>query len=249
MNPAPPLAPNARLRWSVVKRIVDEVNPVTVLEIGCGQGSFGARLAQGSAYVGVEPDPKSFAVARSRVTPVGGTVLNTTVDGLDDGRFDLVCAFEVIEHLEDDTAALKSWATRVAPAGHILLSMPAWPERFNAWDTLVGHYRRYSPAQARQLLEDAGFADVRVVVYGWPLGYALEAVRAQIAARKESGSEDGGGSMRDRTAGSGRILQPKAVAGAVVEAAVTPFVGLQRLRPTRGTGLVALGTPATGAKA
>jgi hypothetical protein len=46
--------------------------------------------------------------------------------------------------------------------------------------------------------------------------------------------------MEARTAGSGRILQPKAIAGKALEVAVSPFVALQALRPTAGTGLVAL---------
>jgi SAM-dependent methyltransferase len=228
------------MRWAVVKSVVDELNPASVLEIGCGQGSFGARLARRGAYLAVEPDPTSFAVAESRIKPAGGQALNATAEDLDDDqKFDLVCAFEVLEHIEDDTAALKSWATRVAPGGHILLSMPAWQERFNEWDSLVGHFRRYSPEQARQVLENAGFVDVQTTVYGWPLGYALEAARGRIASRKQSASENGGGSMQERTAGSGRILQPKALLGKAVQAGVLPFVGLQRLQPGKGTGLVA----------
>jgi SAM-dependent methyltransferase len=243
MRSAPPLPPNARMRWAVVKRIVDELNPTMVLEIGCGQGSFGARLAQiHSSYVAVEPDPTCFAIAESRVKPAGGQVLNTAAEDLDsDRKFDLVCAFEVLEHLEDDTAALKSWATHIAPGGHVLLSMPAWQARFNEWDRLAGHYRRYSPEQARRLVENAGLVDVRTRLYGWPLGYALEAARERIASRTQSASEDDGSSMQQRTAGSGRVLQPKAALGKVLQAGVLPFVGLQRLRPAKGTGVVVVG--------
>jgi SAM-dependent methyltransferase len=242
MSSAPPLAPNARMRWAVVKKIVDELNPGTVLEIGCGQGSFGARLARGRSYLAVEPDPTSFVVAESRIRPVGGQALNAAAEDLDDDRkFDLVCAFEVLEHIEDDTAALKSWSIRIARGGHLLLSMPAWQERFNEWDTLVGHYRRYSPHEARRVLENAGLVDVRTVLYGWPLGYALEAVRVWIASRRQSASEDACGSMEERTAGSGRTLQPRAVAGKAVQAVTLPFVSLQRLRPDRGTGVLVVG--------
>lgn len=241
MSAAPPLPLNARMRWAVVKRIVDELKPSSVLEIGCGQGSYGARLAAGRSYVAVEPDPTSFAVAASRIGPVGGKTLNTAAEDLDDDhRFDLVCAFEVLEHIEDEAAAVKTWATRVSPGGYLLLSMPAWPERYNEWDNLVGHYRRYSPVQARQVLENAGLVDVRTVLYGWPLGYALEAVRGRIASRRQAASE-GGGSMQERTAGSGRILQPKVLAGKAVHVAVLPFVGLQRMQPDKGTGIVVVG--------
>ena len=243
MPSVPPLPPNAAMRWSVVRRMVDRVQPSTILEIGCGQGSFGARLAGRARYLGVEPDPTSYAVAASRITPMGGEVRNAFAADIEPGRtFDLVCAFEVVEHLEDDLGALSSWRELVAPGGAVLVSMPAWQERFNHWDTMVGHYRRYSPEQTTELLTSAGFHDVEVVVYGWPLGYATENVRSRIAAKRGTANESGGGqsSMAERTAGSGRVLQPKALAGRAVHAATMPFSGLQRLRPTRGTGVVAL---------
>jgi hypothetical protein len=119
--------------------------------------------------------------------------------------------------------------------------MPAWPERFNEWDRLAGHYRRYSPEQARLVVENAGLIDVRTTLYGWPLGYALEAVRGRIARRTQSASEDDGSSMQQRTAGSGRVLQPRAALGKVLQLGVMPFVVLQRLRPANGTGLVVVG--------
>jgi hypothetical protein len=121
-----------------------------------------------------------------------------------------------------------------------MISMPAWQDRFNGWDTLVGHYRRYSPKDVTELLHNSGFTDVKVVVYGWPLGYALEAARSRIARRRGSAIEAEGASMQSRTAGSGRILQPRAVMGRLLQVGVIPFVGLQSLAPGRGTGLVAV---------
>jgi SAM-dependent methyltransferase len=242
MSSAPPLPPNAAMRWAVVQRYVAAAAPRTILEIGCGQGAFGARLATRAQYLAIEPDPTSYAVARGRIEPAGGTVRNMMSTDLEPGlTFDLVCAFEVVEHLADDLGALTSWRELVAPGGHVLVSMPAWQDRYNHWDEMVGHYRRYSPEQTQSLLTAAGFTDVQVVVYGWPLGYATENVRSRIAARRGVANEGGGAapSMEQRTAGSGRTLQPKALAGRLVHAATMPFVGLQRIRPTHGTGVVA----------
>ena len=77
-TPLPPLAIKAWLRYDVVKRALDKLNPTTALEIGCGQGAFGARLAARSDYLGVEPDTSSFEVARARITAQGGKVMNGT---------------------------------------------------------------------------------------------------------------------------------------------------------------------------
>jgi SAM-dependent methyltransferase len=226
----------ATLRWSVVSRVLDELRPRRVLEIGCGQGGFGARLAARSEYLGVEPDEQSYDVARDRIAPIGGKVLHGTSDLITtDDKYDLVCAFEVIEHIDDDAGALVDWSSRVAPGGAILVSVPAWPSRYSPMDKLVGHYRRYTPEQLDEVLHKTGADDVRHTLYGWPLGYALESVRNRIAERRGSASEE---SMQTRSAGSGRLFQPKRVAGLVVRAGVTPFTGLQRLRPAVGTGLV-----------
>ncbi len=238
-----PLAPNAAMRWPVVRGFVDLLAPATILEIGCGLGAFGARLASraGQSYLAVEPDATSYAVAKSRIEPAGGRIRNISSDAIDGTEtYDLVCAFEVLEHIENDKAAIASWRDLVAPGGHILISMPAWQDRFNAWDELAGHYRRYSPDQCRELLASAGFTDIDVVVYGWPLGYATEKMRSRFATRRGLKTARDA-SMQKRTANSGRVLQPMSVAGVAVQAATSPFVALQRLRPTRGTGVVVCG--------
>ncbi|MGI5147479.1 class I SAM-dependent methyltransferase [Plantactinospora sp. CA-294935] len=248
----PPLPPRAALRWNVVRRIVAECGPRSILELGCGQGSVGTRLARLASYTAAEPDPRSFATAYARIAPLGGTVLNGDHRQVPSaGGYDLVCAFEVLEHIADDLPVLTEWLTLVRPGGHLLLSVPADPERFGAWDTLVGHYRRYSAGQLRQRLLDAGATDVRVVHYGWPLGYLLDSVRDRWAGRhaeRATGAGDpdvglAGGTAEERTSTSGRILQPHGVlAGEAIRLAVSPFVVLQRMRPDRGPGLVALAT-------
>lgn len=242
----PSLALNAWLRWDVVARLLEPV-PATVLEVGCGQGAFGARLAAVSDYLGVEPDPVSAATARRRLEELGrGRVEQGTVEQVvpADARFDAVCAFEVLEHLEDDAAALRAWTERVRPGGRLMISTPAFAERYGPWDEIVGHFRRYEPAQIAELMRSSGLTDVVVVVYGAPLGYALEAVRDRIGARRLKATPapaDSPASMAELTSRSGRLLQPTAALGVLTQAATAPFRRVQRRCPTRGTGLVAVG--------
>src|ERR1700761_7864261 len=101
-----PLAPNAWLRFDLISRMFP-AGVTDVLEVGCGQGAIGARLAQRCHYLGVEPDETSFDVARQRVAALcAGEVRRMSSAELGDERFDLVCAFEVLEHIEADDAAL-----------------------------------------------------------------------------------------------------------------------------------------------
>ncbi|WP_293782464.1 class I SAM-dependent methyltransferase [uncultured Aeromicrobium sp.] len=242
-NAIAPLTPYAQLRWDVVFPLFPRRRS-RVLEVGCGQGSFGVRLAAEHDYIGVELDESSAAVAQQRFDQanVDGTIIHGPVSSLPaTDVFDVVCAFEVLEHIEDDAAALAEWVSRLRPGGLILLSVPAWQSRFGPMDEAVGHFRRYEPTGLSALLADAGLHHVGTRLYGMPLGYLLEGVRHQLAGRRSSLREDG--TVADRTARSGRLFQPSSrLTGALTSAGTWPFRKVQRAFPHRGTALVAWGT-------
>ncbi len=246
-TPLPPLSPNAWLRWEVVSRMLPP-GRLDVLEMGCGQGGFGARLAREHRYLGVEPDGVSSAVARTRIEPSGGEVRqgDLAVVGADE-LFDLVVAFEVIEHIEHDVEALTGWAAHLRPGGWLLLSTPAWQKRFGPADEAVGHFRRYDPPVLESRLQQAGLVDVQLVHVGAPLGYALEAGRNAVHRRRlaaggsaRSGHDAPAPSMAQRSDASGRTLQPGTPWTATAARLGTlPFRKLQHAFPRSGPGLVA----------
>lgn len=236
----PPLSIRASLRYDVVSRVLEQLRPGRVLEIGCGQGAVGTRLTGIADYMGVEPDDQSFEVARRRIEPRGGAVLHGMHSVVPAGQlFDVVCAFEVLEHIDDDGAALAEWVRFIKPGGYILLSVPAFQERFGPLDTYAGHFRRYSPEQLGERLIGAGLVDPEVTVYGWPLGYPWEWVRNAIDKRKLARASDL--TPAELTKASGRTFQPKGrLSGSMITVGVAPFKVAQRMRPTKGTGLVAV---------
>lgn len=205
---------------------------------------MGAPLAAAMpSCPGVEPDDSSVEMARERIEAVGGVVLHAPTGSRRLARTTWVCAFEVLEHVEDDACALADRAALVRPGGHLMLSVPAWPERFAPTDVRSGHFRRYSPQGLAELVTVAGFEVPRTTVYAWPLGYALEVVRNRTDARYLlQASRDGRSpDMAELTAASGRVRQPgRRAFGLAVEAATLPFALLQRFAPARGTGLVSL---------
>ena len=194
-------------------------------------------LAREFEYVGLEPDELSFETARRRIG-TAGTVLNQTAETYYSPEpFDIVCAFEVLEHLEDDAAALTGWRRHIRVGGWLLISVPAGRERFGPTDVKAGHYRRYDRADLAALLVQTGYGEMDIVSYGFPLGYALEAARnlyARRAVRQDV-------SRKDRTAASGRWLQPPEGSGRMLRALSAPFRYAQRPfgRTGLGTGLVA----------
>jgi len=231
----PPLSLHAWLRFDAIERLLPP-SARTLLEIGAGLGSAGAMLARDRAYVGLEPDHESHAVASQRVGGAG-TVLRLDAESYEASEpFDAVCAFEVLEHIEDDRVAVTSWLRLLRAGGWVLVSVPAGAHRFGATDAKAGHYRRYDRPDLTDVLEGAGLEHVRIVTYGFPLGYVLEAARNLYARRAA-----GGGSLEERTAASGRWLQPPASAAQLTRFASLPFRYAQRpfAGTAWGTGLVA----------
>lgn len=200
------------------------------------------RLAYHFDYTGVEPDSTSHAMAARRLTELGrGRLLSGTTELLeprsDDERYDLVCGFEVLEHLADDVGELARWHTLLRPRGHVLLSVPAHRHRFSAADAAVGHYRRYDRGDLQRVLEEARFDVLWIEAWGAGLGHALEGIRNCVATVSRRPASDAG------TARSGRWLQPRGRAAAVASAFVAlPFRLLQRpaRRGAVGIGWVAL---------
>ena len=241
----PPLSPNAWLRWELIRRELDTEHPRSVLELGMGQGAVASRLERGRRYVGVEPDESSQAVARGRLTS-GATILADASELADGETFDVVCAFEVLEHIEDHEGVLRQWAQRVAPSGRLLLSVPAHQHRYRAADELAGHFRRYSRADLQRVLLQAGLEPVRIDAVGFPLALLLERARNVLAARELR--TRAGESIESRTAGSGRLFQPPEWAGWITRLGTAPFRWLQlpfrRSSWTSGWVVVARRAPA-----
>jgi SAM-dependent methyltransferase len=84
----------------------------------------------------------------------------------DDGAFDLVAAFDIVEHVDDDDAALSELSRVSAPTATVLLSAPLHPSRWTKFDDLVGHRRRYEPGQLVSKLAHHGLSVIGTAVYG-----------------------------------------------------------------------------------
>ena len=231
-----PLSLHAWLRYDAVERLLPR-EARTVLEVGVGQGSVGAMMAAKYDYVGVEPDATSFETARRRIS--NGRVLNVSLEELPSSEHDLVVALEVLEHIEDDLEALRLWVRHVRPGGQILLSVPARPAHFGPTDVKAGHYRRYDRERLLTILRAAPLEDITIRTYGFPIGYALEWGRNQVVSRMSEPAA----SLEDRTAASGRWLQPGERLAPLMFVGAYPFRVLQRpfAGSRLGTGLVAIG--------
>jgi SAM-dependent methyltransferase len=231
----PPLTLSGWHRYDLVRNRLAKWSVSSILEIGPGLGGIGARFAVDYEYVGAEVDPASAEIARERLAQArGGRIVTGTAK--DVGRqFDVVCAFEVLEHVEDDEVALTEWREQVRPGGWLVLSVPAWQHRWGAHDEHAGHFRRYDRESLEALVARTGFSDVDVVCYGFPLLSALHPLWNALSARARR--ED---TLEERTHASGRFRQPPRWAGTLTHVVAAPFIRLQRLfvDSDHGTGFV-----------
>lgn len=126
-----------------------------ILEIGCGTGHNLPMLARFGTVDAVEIDPASRALASTRL---GRPVSNAALPGLDGigADYDLIALLDVLEHVDDDRAALGAIGERLSPNGRLLLTVPQYPWMWSGHDVANHHKRRYTRAALRQVLDDAG---------------------------------------------------------------------------------------------
>lgn len=161
-----------------------------VLDLGCGEGDFGAAAAEAGADVlGVDVAEEAIRRARARHPELRFEHIDDTLP-TDDATFDLVWCSEVLEHVLD-TARILSEARRVLRTGGVLaattpghgplcrlrLAVAGWERHF---DPRGADLRFYTARSLRELLDDFGFDDVRVRAGGGHLFAAAR--RAGIAA-------------------------------------------------------------------
>ena len=135
----------------IARRAMPRAN-ADILEIGCGTGHNLPMLGQFGRVEAVEVDPAARALAEERLgRPIGAAPLPEIGD-LPTSHFDLVGSFDVIEHIEDDQAALASIARLLKPGGKFVITVPAHQWMWSAHDVVNHHKRRYSKAGLARLI-------------------------------------------------------------------------------------------------
>jgi SAM-dependent methyltransferase len=155
-----------------------------VLEVGCGTGNTLRVLEHActrGTVIGMDLYDEGLRIARRRVRCelVQGDIGNIPVPG----DFDLIGAFDVLEHLPDDARALRDLRQRLCPGGRLLLTVPAHMTLWSYADDAAHHCRRYAPDQLRQVLEDAGYT-VEYLTQFMSVIYPLVWAGRRIAARQ-----------------------------------------------------------------
>jgi SAM-dependent methyltransferase len=122
-----------------------------ILEAGCGVGGNIEMLAGLGKVDAFEPDGSSreYVASRVGIEPAEGYLPHD------------VCAFDVVEHVDDDRGAVATLADLVAPGGYLVVTVPAYQWMWSSHDEVHHHMRRYSRREIEDIVRKAGIEPVR----------------------------------------------------------------------------------------
>lgn len=157
----------------------------TVLDIGSADGPSASWLHDGTRRLAsLDIDPRGL-----QGNGVCGSALALPFTT---GSFDMVCAFDVIEHCDPEAEALAEVNRVLAPGGRFLMAVPAYQWAWTDFDVANGHHRRYTRARAVAAVERAGFR-VERATYAFTSvfpGFVAERVARRLRDRKHTTAVD-----------------------------------------------------------
>jgi 2-polyprenyl-3-methyl-5-hydroxy-6-metoxy-1,4-benzoquinol methylase len=158
-----------------------------VLEVGSGIGTMSRQLVDvASLVVGIEPNVNCAVQAQEAMRKHPRFSLRVChLEDCDPSelarqRFDTVLCINVLEHIADDVAALRTFRTLLVPGGRVLIFVPAVQGAYGPLDAELGHHRRYSKGTLAAAFADAGL-DALQIRYTNPIGLAGWMYNAHIS--------------------------------------------------------------------
>lgn len=179
-----------RARSDLLKTVLGPYvgTPDRLLDVGSADGPSVGWL-EARQLVSLDLDPRGLEAP----TGVCGSVLALPFA---DASFDVVSAFDVVEHCEPESAALAELWRVLRPGGHLLLSVPAYQWAWSDHDVANGHHRRYTRPRAMRAVESAGFEVLRAT-YGFSAVFpafaadrGVRSLRQRLGWSSRSGPED-----------------------------------------------------------
>ena len=182
-----------RLVRGLVGRYAAHLAAPRLLDAGSGTGVNLADYATLGRSVGVELDREaaSISVRRGNECVAVGDLCRLPFP---DASFDLVISTDVIEHIDDDVAALREMRRVLNPAGRIILTTPAYSWAYSSHDRFLHHVRRYDRDRLQSAIDGAGLKAVHFSRYNVLLAGPLVIARwlgDRLARHEPNGSDVG----------------------------------------------------------
>ena len=159
-----------------------------ILDVGSGTGAVPQDF---SSYGWVCATDRSVDAMRfAREKGVRNTAsCDATALPIAGGSMDIVLAFDIIEHVEDDRGMLDELARVLKPGGAAAIHVPAWPSMWSRHDEVLEHKRRYTRRGLRKLLEESSF---EIEYLGWASASIFLPAFLLRAVRRDGGGDSAG---------------------------------------------------------
>jgi SAM-dependent methyltransferase len=154
----------------------------SLLDAGCGAGSVLDLLSRYGQAVGVDPDTRSVELTRARGHEA--VVAGLPALPFDDATFAVTTCLDVLEHLEDDGAALAELERVTARDGALLVTVPAYQTLWSSHDVANEHVRRYNARRLRRVAAAARLQVERITYFNSLLLPPAAAVRLAERVRR-----------------------------------------------------------------
>jgi SAM-dependent methyltransferase len=158
--------PTSRHTRRLILNLIANLEFASVLDVGCGQGSPLEALAEsrpGIELAGIDISVQAVELAKHRLPGATFSALDLTKGSLD-RKFDLIVCSDVLEHIEDDVAALANMR-KMASRWCVISTLQG---RMRKFEREVGHVRNYRRGELTSKIEAAGFVIRRQLNWGFP---------------------------------------------------------------------------------
>ncbi|UOG74691.1 class I SAM-dependent methyltransferase [Hymenobacter tibetensis] len=166
-----------------------------ILEIGCSAGPLQQILHTDgyTSLTGIDISENAIALAKQRGVPNVSVMDGAKLD-FADASFDFVLASDVLEHIEDEELAVREWTRVLRPGGRMLVFVPAFQMLWTHHDEVNHHYRRYTAAHLRRVLQQADLEVERSSYWNSTLFFPASVVRLakRVYSRPVSDTADTG---------------------------------------------------------
>lgn len=183
-----------RARRQIFRHLIKGLRMPTiqnVLEVGAGTGGNLAMLSEFGAVHAVEMNEVARKIAINRTAGIFDVRAGSCPGAIPDfgKKFDLICLFDVLEHIDEDVETLSKLEKFLSQGGKILVSVPAYPWLWSNHDVNLHHKRRYTQRSLKEKVRKAGLTVTRISYFNTLLFPLVALLRLKDRLTKKANSD------------------------------------------------------------
>jgi len=155
-----------KIAMDILDRYLQNRDNLDILDVGTGTGVMLNALRKYGSVTGVDNSDIAIKFCQERGYY---NVVNSCAESLpfENNSFDLVCAMDLLEHLEDHRRALKEFHRVLRPGRFLFITVPAYMFLWGGHDEINMHKRRYTLAEISLLVKESGFSVERISYFNF----------------------------------------------------------------------------------